>query len=295
MSATSAEEEAPELQKHPRMAARPQLIRACDFRSAGRLSNESARALTVVYELVARNLAGSLSNYFGTNLIVRLVSLDQVPVGEFVASVAALSFIGTVSVGSVSGSLLLACDIELAFPMIDLLLGGTGVASEPRELSEIEDEIMQDLMLLIARQTGTAWRASETSPPTVVRIAPAALQDVFPTTEKVVLVTFEMALPGITGRLQVMFPSSMGQHAGQAEQAGPAAEEGRAANLSDGEHSRTHFGLRCTDRSRFAEPASLGPRSDRAAAGVGVEAACSSENGRDVDGPEGERYSKRCR
>jgi flagellar motor switch protein FliM len=185
-------------------------VQPCDFRSAGRLSNENARALIATHELFTRNLVNSLSNYVGTNITVKLLGLDQVPVNEFVTSVPALSYISSFSLSAASSTLLLTCGIELAFPIIDLLLGGTGIpATQPREFSEIEDEIMQDLMLLIARQTEVAWRMPETPLPAGVRIAPTDLQDVFQTNEKVVLVKFEMEFAGNTGMFQLIFPGSM--------------------------------------------------------------------------------------
>ena len=211
MSESSQEKAKSEFRRLPsKLAARPQSVEPCDFRSAGRLSNENARALTAIHEICARNLAGSLSNYVGTNLTVKLLGLDQVPVNDFVAGIAPLSYIAAAPLTTVSSSLILVCDIKLAFPIIDLLLGGTGVpANEPREFSEIEDEIMQDLMSLIARQTGTAWHLSETPMSAALRIEPDALQGVFPVNEKVILVKFEMECASIIGTFQLIFPGSL--------------------------------------------------------------------------------------
>jgi flagellar motor switch protein FliM len=43
----------------------------CNFRSAGRLSNENARALTVIHETFARHLVSALDVYLGTGLEVK--------------------------------------------------------------------------------------------------------------------------------------------------------------------------------------------------------------------------------
>jgi flagellar motor switch protein FliM len=197
----------PEMQMN---ANKPQSVQACNFRSAGRLSNESARALTTINETVARNLSGSLGDYVGTEIKVKLQTLDQVPVRDYVATVPALSYIASFPLSAVSSNLILEFDGNLIHPIIDLLLGGTGLsAGGSRELSEIEDEIMQDLMLLIARQTGSAWGMADSVFSASARIEPAGLQGVFPANGKVTLVKFEMEFAGIAGTFQLIFPGSL--------------------------------------------------------------------------------------
>jgi flagellar motor switch protein FliM len=190
-------------------AGKSQSVQPCNFRSAGRLSNENVRALTAIHEIVARKLAGALTSYVGSELQVKLLTLDQVPARDY-ASVPAFSYIASFSLSPFSSALILECASDLIFPIIDLLLGGSGVvADESRELSEIEDEIMQDLMLLIARQAANAWGMPDLPLTPTVRIEPAALRGVFPANEKVTLVKFELGVAGITGRIQLIFPGSL--------------------------------------------------------------------------------------
>jgi flagellar motor switch protein FliM len=190
-------------------AGKPQSVQPCNFRSAGRLSNENVRALTAIHEIVARELAGALTSYAGSELQVKLLTLDQVPARDY-ASVPAFSYIASFTLSPFSSALILECASDLIFPIIDLLLGGSGVAQdESRELSEIEDEIMQDLMLLIARQAANAWGMPDSPLTPTVRIEPAALRGVFPANEKVTLVKFELEVAGITGTIQLIFPGSL--------------------------------------------------------------------------------------
>jgi flagellar motor switch protein FliM len=203
----TAELDLPEMQKN---AVETQSVQACNFRAAGRLSNESARALTTINETVARNLSGSLGDYVGTEIKVKLLTLDQIPVRDYVATVPEFSYIASFPLSTVSSTLILQFDSDLIYPIIDLLLGGTGLpASGSRELSEIEDEIMQDLMLLIARQAGSAWGMPNSVFSASARIEPAGLQGMFPANEKVSLVKFEMEFAGNAGTFELIFPGSL--------------------------------------------------------------------------------------
>ena len=47
---------------------KPRTIHSCNFRYAGRLSNENARALTALHEKFALNVTTSLELYLGTTL-----------------------------------------------------------------------------------------------------------------------------------------------------------------------------------------------------------------------------------
>ena len=51
---------------------RERTVQPCNFRSAGRLSNESARALKTLHESLARNLMNTLDVYLGTSLEIKL-------------------------------------------------------------------------------------------------------------------------------------------------------------------------------------------------------------------------------
>jgi flagellar motor switch protein FliM len=188
---------------------KPRSIHNCNFRSAGRLSNENARSLTAIYETFARQLASVLDAYLGIGLEVKLQTLDQVPLKDHVANIPPLSYIVPFSHSTISGTMIVECDINLVFPIVELLLGGTGTSiSGPREPSEIEEEIMQDVMSLIARQTEQAWHMPSLSLVANRRIKSSLLHQYCPPNEKVTIVKFELGVADTSGSFQLVFPSS---------------------------------------------------------------------------------------
>ena len=184
-------------------------IQNCNFRSAGRLSNENARALNAVFETFARMLASTLDAHLGTGLDVKLKSLDQLPIKEHIADVPALSYIVPFSLNTTPSTMIVECEINILFPIIELLLGGTGMsANDARELSEIEEEIMQDVTALIARQAEQAWHLPQMSLDANRRIRSSLLYQYCPSNEKVTLAKFEIEVAGNTGTFQLVFPTS---------------------------------------------------------------------------------------
>lgn len=188
---------------------KPRSIHACNFRSAGRLSNENARSLTAIHETFARQLASALDVHLGTAVDVKLQALDQLPLKEHVASILPLTYIVPFSFTTMPGAVILECDVGLVFPMIEVLLGGTGASENlPRELSEIEEEIMQDVTTLIARQAETAWHMPNLTLVTNHRIKSSLLHQYCPANEKVTLVQFTIEIAGRSGSFQLVFPTS---------------------------------------------------------------------------------------
>jgi flagellar motor switch protein FliM len=188
---------------------RQRTVYNCNFRSAGRLSNENARSLTAIHETFARHLAIALDAYLGIGLEVKISTLEQFPIKEHIASLPPLTYIVPFTLSPIPCSMIVECDINLVFPMVDLLLGGVGGPGEgPRELSEIEEEIMQDAVSLIVRQAESSWRIPNTSLTPTRRIKSSALHQYCPANERVACIRFEIDISGTAGWFQFVFPTT---------------------------------------------------------------------------------------
>jgi len=131
------------------------------------------------------------------------------PLKDHIAALAPLSYIVPFTLGAMQSTMILECDLDLVFPIVELLLGGTGTSMPgAREISEIEEEIMQDVAALIARQAEGAWRMPPMSLVANRRIKAALLQQYCPANDKVTIARFEMEIGGATGTFQLVFPTS---------------------------------------------------------------------------------------
>ena len=196
-----------------RGAAPVRNIQPCNFRSAGRLSNESARALSALHETLARNVMNSLDVYLGTGLEVKLASLEQLTMEEYRAASLTSGYILPCTLRPSLATILLEMDSGLMFTMIDLMLGGAGATlEEERQLTEIDEEIMHGAASLIAQQVESAWRPAIASLTPGACIKPMVAHKAFPLLDKVLRIRFDLMLPGMTGALYLSFPASFGGH-----------------------------------------------------------------------------------
>jgi flagellar motor switch protein FliM len=193
----------------PRTSGQQRSVHICDFKAAGRLSNETARALTAIHETFARHIVSALDAYLGTELAIKLLTLDQAPIREHTTAIAPLSYIVPLSLGTMPGNVIMVFGIDLVFPIIELLLGGTGTSAPGvRELSEIEEEIMQDVISLIARQAESAWQMPPMSLIANRRIKSADVQQFCPPNDKLIKAKFEMEIAGTIGTFEFLLPGS---------------------------------------------------------------------------------------
>lgn len=185
-------------------------ITACNFRSAGCISNEHARALTVIHESFARNLTVAFDSFLGTSVDVKLSALNQMRLEEHVASIPSLTCILPLSRQSSPEAIFLECDIELIFPIIDLLLGGNGNPIKgPRDLSEIEEEIVTDAFTVVAHQAEAVWRLPNGALTVGKRIKPAMLDQFCPLSEMVTCIRFTIEIGQNTGPIQLVLSSAL--------------------------------------------------------------------------------------
>ena len=188
---------------------KPRTIQACNFRSAGRLSNENLRALTALFETFARQLSIALDAFLGSGLEVKLKTIDQLPVKEHIVSIPALTYIVPLSLNTMPSTMIVECDFDVVFPIIELLLGGTGMPlTAARELSELEEEIMHDVMLLMAIQAEQTLHFPAKSLVTGRRIKSSLLHQYCTANEKMTQAKFEIEIGEATGSFQLVFPAS---------------------------------------------------------------------------------------
>ena len=189
--------------------SKPRNVHYCNFRYAGRLSNENARALTSLHEKFALNVTTALELYLGASLHLKLLSLEQMAIADYIGGMSPNGYLLPCALNIMESSFLMEMDAPLVFPIIDLLLGGAGTpGDDARELTEIDEELMQSVTNLIVMQLERSWQTLHVSLTPGRPIKPAMIQQVFLANEKLVLLMFEMTVGSTVGPLNIVLPTS---------------------------------------------------------------------------------------
>src|ERR1700678_4211069 len=104
-----------------------------NFSSAGQISTEQLRAISLLNDLFARNLTHNLSAWLRTRIQVNLVSAEQIAFNDFLLRIPEISYVSSVRLEPLGALSVLQLDLALALPIIDLLLGGEGKNGTLRE------------------------------------------------------------------------------------------------------------------------------------------------------------------
>lgn len=181
-----------------------------DFRRPDRIAKSQLRAIHQLHDNFVRNLVSSLSAYLRSYLIINLVSVEQLSYSEFLECLPSPTCIASLGLKPYDGNAVLELNSSLIFPILEILLGGDGKLqfSAEREITEIEQVLLDGLLRLILRDLHEAWTFVTPIDFTIENIEtePQFLQILAPT-EAVVAVAIEIRIGDSLGMMNIAMPS----------------------------------------------------------------------------------------
>jgi flagellar motor switch protein FliM len=180
---------------------------AYNFSSAGQISTDQLRAISMLNDLFARNLTHNLAAWLRTRFQVNLVSAEQIPFNEFLLRIPEINYVASVRLEPLGALAVLQLDLALAPPIIDLLLGGEGRDGPLRELTDIEESILASVVEVICRELTAAWQPVGLSFNFERRQMQTQVARIMSVTEKTLCLSFEIRMPHSSGLLNLAFPA----------------------------------------------------------------------------------------
>jgi flagellar motor switch protein FliM len=181
-----------------------------DFRRPDRIAKSQLHAIHQLHDNFVRNLVASLSAYLRSYLIINLVSVEQLSYSEFLECLPSPTCLASLGLKPYEGNAVLELNSSLIFPILEILLGGDGKLqfSAKREITEIEQVLLDGLLRLILRDLREAWTFVTPIDFTIEHIEtePQFLQILAPT-EAVVAVAIEIRIGDSIGMMNIAMPS----------------------------------------------------------------------------------------
>jgi flagellar motor switch protein FliM len=181
-----------------------------DFRRPDRIPKSQVRAIHLLHDTFVRNLVSSLSAYLRSYLTVNLVSVEQLSYAEFLDGLPSPTCIVSLGLSPYDGNGVLELNPSLVFPILEMLLGGSGKSSGAiqREITEIEQKLLDGLFRIILHDLREAWKgvtavdftieSMETEPQQLHLLAP---------NEAVVSIGVEVRIGESVGMMNIAMPS----------------------------------------------------------------------------------------
>jgi flagellar motor switch protein FliM len=183
-----------------------------DFRRVDRIPQSQMSAVRFLHEQFMRTMTSSLSVYLRAYVTGDLISMEQVPFGDFLDSLPEPTCMASLSMKPYDGQCILEVNQRLISPILDLVLGGNGKNNMElkREISGLEGDMLEEgLLRIIARDLTDTWSTIAPIEFSVVNVATnPQLAKRISLTEGVVAIAMEVRVGEASGMINFAVPSS---------------------------------------------------------------------------------------
>lgn len=183
-------------------------VKVYDFKRALRFSKDQIRSLTRIHENFARMLTTFFSAQLRTYVQISVSSTEQIPYEEFIRSIPKMTILNVFEVPPLNGRILLEVNPNIAYYMMDRLMGGKGASlNKVDRLTEIETKIMSNIFERAVENLREAWSSIADIDPVLAEfeVNPQFLQMVSPN-ETVVVVSLSAVIGETTGMMNICIP-----------------------------------------------------------------------------------------
>jgi flagellar motor switch protein FliM len=181
-----------------------------DFRRPDRIPKSQVRAIHLLHDTFVRNLVSSLSAYLRSYLTVNLVSVEQLSYAELLDGLPSPTCMVSLGLSPYDGNGVLELNPSLVFPILEMLLGGTGRSSGmiQREITEIEQKLLDGLFRIVLHDLREAWKPVTSVDFTIEKMEtePQLLHILAPN-EAVVAIGIEVRIGESVGMMNIALPS----------------------------------------------------------------------------------------
>jgi flagellar motor switch protein FliM len=201
---SSGEMDAEELKKEETQKR----VKSYDFKRAVRFSKDHIRSLTRIHENFARYLTTYFSAQLRTFVQINVVQVEQLPYDEFIRSIPKMTILNIFEAEPLEGRMVLEVHPNVAFAMLDRMLGGPG-SSPPKinSLTEIETIVMERIFSRAFDSLQEAWKTVIDLSPRLETLEtnPQFMQIVSPN-ETIALISLTTKIGDTTGMINLCIP-----------------------------------------------------------------------------------------
>ncbi len=178
-----------------------------NFSSAGQISTEQLRAISMLNDLFARNLTHNLAAWLRTRFQVNLVSAEQIQFNEFLLRIPEISYVASVRLEPLGALSVLQLDLALGAadhrPAAGRRRQGRAAARADRYRRIDSGQRGGDL----CRELTAAWQPVGLSFIFERRQMQTQVARIISVTEKTLCLSFEIRMPHSSGLLNLAFPA----------------------------------------------------------------------------------------
>lgn len=183
-------------------------VKNYDFSRPTKFSKEHLRTLEIIFEHYGRLVSTNLPVYLRKNVQVSVASSETVTFNEFSNALSNPVVLGIVNFSPLNGTIIIDLATNLAYAMLDRMLGGTGIPLEKnRDFSEIELSIIQKILVMLTQLLREPWKNVIEIDPVLSRLETnSQFAQVIAPNDMIAIVTLNMKIGDVEGFINICLP-----------------------------------------------------------------------------------------
>lgn len=183
-------------------------VRNHDFKRPPKFAKEHLNTLKVINDTYARLITSFLSGYLRALVQVDVVSVEAISYHEFNNSISNPVILAMVDFTPLSGSIVMEIGPQIAFALVDRILGGKGtMLDKMRTFTEIELAIIERIIIQILNLMREPWENVIAIRPRLEKIEQnAQFANIISENEMVALITLQIRVGEVEGMINICIP-----------------------------------------------------------------------------------------
>ncbi|SCG83442.1 Flagellar motor switch protein fliM [Proteiniborus sp. DW1] len=183
-------------------------VRKYDFRNPQKIAKDQLRTLEIIHDNFSRLLQTFLSGYLRAPVKISVMTVDQYAYSEFTNAISNPAFLSIVDFEPLNGQIIIDISTDIAFVVIDRLLGGDGEKPvDVRSFTEIELTLLKNLIKRIIVLMAQAWDNVIILTPALEKIETnSQFAQIISPNETIALITMNLAIGNTEGLFNVCIP-----------------------------------------------------------------------------------------
>lgn len=183
-------------------------IKKYDFRRPDKFAKDQLRTLQIIHENYSRLLNTFLSGYLRSLINIDVLTVEQLTYYEFSNSISNPAVLGIVDFIPLSGQIIVDIAPDIAFVMIDRILGGKGKSvDETRSFTEIEITLLKKMMKQMVKLLREPWENVLKIDPSLEKIETnSQFAQIVSPNETIALITLNIKVGDVEGMINICIP-----------------------------------------------------------------------------------------
>ena len=185
-------------------------VRKYDFSRPDKFAKDQLRTLEIIHENFSRLLNNFLSGYLRTYIEIEVISVQSLIYTEFSNSISNPAILGIVDFSPFSGQIIIDVSSDIAYAMIERVLGGmgkSGSSKETRALTEIEMTLLRNILIKFINLLKEPWGNIVELRPKLENIETnSQFAQIVSPSESIALVTFNLHIGEVEGMVNICIP-----------------------------------------------------------------------------------------